>query len=481
MANEVYQEHKDKGSRADRGGSRSNVEFTPSKTCAAFMQDNSRMRVIIGPVGSGKSVASCVEIIRRASEQEPGPDGIRKTRWCVVRETVRQLNDTTIKTFCDWFPVGTFGIFHKTTKTYFFKSGDVEAEVMFRGLDDEADVANLTSLELTGAFVNEARDVKANILQVLRGRVGRYPSMRDGGPTWYGVWCDSNPPITGSWFYSMLEDIDPDDGVNPKDNDWSVYKQPSGRSPEAENTENLPEDYYSIEGRSDDYIRVYIDGLYSKSLSGTPVFKYFDPSMHMAKGPLNHVLQESRPIVVGIDAGLTPAAVIGQLDAKGRCLVLDEIAAFDMGAKRFCRTLLKPLLFERFNGASILLVVDPAGTQRAQTDEASVVDIFRQEGFKVIGAKTNKIAPRIQAVDTYLMEHRDGEPAFLVDPRCRRLKAAMMGGYRFHPRLAGIEKDKIHSHIADALQYMCLHISHIGGSVRVQRREISRISALGWT
>ena len=107
------------------------------------MQSNAKMRVLMGPVGSGKSVTCSFEVIRRASMQAPNQQHVRRSRWAVVRETVRQLQDTTIKTFLDWFPPGQCGEYMRTTKTYFFKVGDVEAEIMFRALDDADDVANL--------------------------------------------------------------------------------------------------------------------------------------------------------------------------------------------------------------------------------------------------------------------------------------------------------------------------------------------------
>ena len=49
------------------------IAFTPSRTVREFMQSDARMRVIKGPVGSGKSVGCCMEIIRRASMQKPNP------------------------------------------------------------------------------------------------------------------------------------------------------------------------------------------------------------------------------------------------------------------------------------------------------------------------------------------------------------------------------------------------------------------------
>lgn len=449
------------------------------------MLSNAPMRVLMGPVGSGKSVTCSFEIVRRAAMQEPDKSGLRRSRWAVVRQTVRQLVDTTIKTFLDWFPEGVCGRFMRTTKTYYLEMGDVRAEIMFRALDDAADVANLNSLELTGAWFNECRDIAPEIVDAMSKRIGRFPSAKDGGPTWVGMWGDTNPPTMDTWWYYQMEGLDPKDGVSPNDNGWNVFKQPSGRSIHAENVENLPEGYYETRGRSDEYIRVYIDGEYGLSLAGTPVYKYFRPEYHMAKMPLKPIINGIRPLVVGMDLGLTPAAIIGQQDPRGRMLIFAEAVSFDMGIQRFTRTVLKPLLAERFPGMPVQIVTDPAGIQRAQTDERSAVDIVKAEGFKVIPARTNSISARLNAVDDFLMRQVDGDPAFLVDPRCTRLKAAMMGGYRYHPKNGGIDKTGnagMHSHVAEALQYLALHINSIEtGANRHQARPVKRVASGGWT
>lgn len=428
---------------------------------------------------SGKSVGCCFEVVRRASAQALNKQGIRKTRCAVVRETARQLQDTTIKTWLDWFPEGVCGRYMRTTKTYFFKVGDVECEVMFRALDDADDVANLNSLELTFAWFNECRDIHPDIVDAMSKRVGRYPSAKDGGPTWHGMWGDTNSPTMDTWWYYQMEHLNPEDGVSPNDNGWDVFKQPSGRSPYAENIENLPDGYYDTQGRSEEYIRVYIDGDYGLSSAGKPVYKYFRPDYHIARGPLRAILNGVRPIVVGMDLGLTPAAVVGQQDPRGRALILAEAVSFDMGVQRFVRTILKPLLYERFSGAPVLVVVDPAGVVRSQTDERSAVDIIKAEGLRVIPAKTNSVSARINAVDDYLMRQVDGDPGFLMDPSVIRLKAAMMGGYRFK-KDGSIDKNS-HSHVAEALQYLMLHIGSGGGQLLQQRREVKQLSAVGWT
>jgi len=445
------------------------------------MASDSKMRVLMGPVGSGKSVASCFEVIRRASQQAPNKQGIRKSRVAIVRETARQLQDTTIKTFLDWFPTGVCGNFMRTTKTFFFKVGDVECEVMFRALDDADDVANLNSLELTFAWFNECRDIHPDIMDAMSKRIGRFPSAKDGGPSWFGMWGDTNPPTMDTWWYYQMEGLDSKDGVSPNNNGWKVFKQPSGRSPHAENIENLPDGYYDIQGRSDEYVRVYVDGEYGLSSAGQPVYKYFRPDYHIAGQTLRPVINGVRPIVIGMDLGLTPAAVIGQQDPRGRTLILDEAVSFDMGIQRFVRTILKPLIFERFTGAPVMVICDPAGIQRAQTDERSAVDIIKAEGLRVMPAKTNSMSARLSSVDDYLMRQVDGDAAFLLDPKCTWLKAAMMGGYRFHKKNGNIEKNK-HSHVAEALQYLMLHINHASDAAyTLQKRQVKRVAAAGWT
>lgn len=81
-----------------------NLDYKPPGPIAkSFMKDNAFVRGIRGPVGSGKSVTCCMEIMRRAVNQQPNASGIRRSRWAVIRNTNPQLKTTTIKTWRDWF------------------------------------------------------------------------------------------------------------------------------------------------------------------------------------------------------------------------------------------------------------------------------------------------------------------------------------------------------------------------------------------
>ena len=68
-----------------------------------------------------------------------------------------------------------------------------------------------------------------------------------------------------------------------------------------------------------------------------------------------------------------------------------------------------------------------------------------------------------------------------VDQKCIKLKAALMGGYRYHVKGEAIDKND-HSHVADALQYFCLHISSaMSGDLVSKSRAVTNVSSVGWT
>jgi hypothetical protein len=185
-----------------------------------------------------------------------------------------------------------------------------------------------------------------------------------------------------------------------------------------------------------------------------------------------------------MDFGLTPACTISQVDTFGRFLTYSDIISDGMGTLRFVREKLKPLLANKFPGMPVLIIGDPAGTQRAQTDERSVFDILRQEGFRVIPAKSNSVVARLSAVDSLLTRISDGKPAMLIDPGCRNLINALRGGYRYKIKTTGDVDDKPeknkYSHVADAFQYACLHADGnlTGDVLSTKRKEIVKSNYL---
>jgi len=405
-----------------------------------------------------------MEIIRRGHMQAPSADGIRRTRWAVVRNSYMQLKDTTIKTFQDWFPPTLFGDYSITNHTQYITAfPGVNIEVMFRALDRPDQVANLLSLELTAAWFNEAREIPSTIIDAMDGRINRYPSMRDGGASWCGIILDSNPPDDQSWLYRMQETVKP--------SNWAVFKQPSGLSVHAENTKHLAPGYYRelAKGKTEMYIRIYIHGQYGYLVTGKPVFESFVDNVHVAPRVLEP--EKGLEVILGFDFGLQPACTIAQVTHLGQLRILDELVSDGMGIKQFCKFQLIPLLRKKYFGFKFVGFGDPAGTQRSQTDESTCFDVLHSPEiglYNIIEAPTNAIVPRVMAVEDFLNGMYKGEPNFLLSPHLRYLRKAMNGGYHYEldpKRTSGANEYKLmpvknfYSHIADSLEYCCMYIS----------------------
>ena len=65
-------------------------------------------------------------------------------------------------------------------------------------------------------------------------RVGRYPSMREGGASWSGVICDTNAPEEDHWWAIMSGEVPIPDHIPReqatmlvKPDNWKFFTQPA--------------------------------------------------------------------------------------------------------------------------------------------------------------------------------------------------------------------------------------------------------------
>ncbi len=486
--------------------------FQATPTMWDAMQSQAYVTVLAGPVGSGKSVCACHRLVQLAIEQEPNAEGLRKTRSLIVRNTADQLRSTTMKTFLDWFPPGVWGLYKASERTFFMDLalGDntrVKAEFMFIALDTPDDVRKALSLEATFLWGNEWRELHPDVVDGLLMRLRRYPSKRDGGPTRSCAIFDTNMPDMDSWHYDKME--------HPPAN-WAVFIQPPAVvdrqeyiarmsedppaeeaivdtqrrewwiNPLADNLDNLDENYYQdiLPGKSDDFVDVYLRCRYGRSLAGVPVYdKTFVPEFHIVRGEILPLKSADYPVIIGLDFGRTPAAVLMQRTVSGRLLALAEVVSVNMGIETFLNTKLRPLLAAEFSGCTFLVAPDPAGWSKQQIGEISPVDVVKRAGFKVVKPATNDPERRIQAVERALMGQVDGKPLLGVAERCTVLVKGFRFGYRYKLNRAGMQDNKPEknefSHPHDALEYACLVAegNQLLGSYpgMSPRREVKRI------
>lgn len=434
------------------------VEYTPSPTLERFHASNAFVRGVRGPIGSGKSVACCWEIWTRAAEQVPGPDNVRRSRWVATRNTYGELTTTTLQTWLDWFPEDRFGkVVHGAPIMHNCRwplddGTQVELQMWFLALDRPEHVKKLLSLEITGAWMNEAREQPKAVLDALTGRVGRYPAKREGGASWFGVIMDTNPPDSDHWWYGLAEETSPEG--------FEFFSQPPGDSDEAENVENLPPGYYERlkAGKTDEWVKVYVRGEYGFVMDGKPVYPEFRDSLHVREFDLVKGL----PLYGGMDFGLTPAGLFAQRMPNGQIRIHSELVTDDMGIKRFGALWHREALL-RYPGMEFARITgDPAGQAR-NDDETTSFDLLRAEKVPAVPASTNSFTLRREAFAAPMTRLIDGEPGLIVHPQCRRLRKALAGGYHFK-RVAVAGADRFHnepdkgplSHVAEAGQYLVL-------------------------
>jgi hypothetical protein len=460
-----------------------------------FLKSDAFVTGIMGPIGSGKSTACVMKLVRGYQKQVAGPDGVVRRRSAIIRNSYPELKTTTIKTFHDWIPESIGKWVEQGPPTHrIFTVDEKNAitsdwEIIFLALDRSEDIRKLLSMELSDAWINEAREIPKAILDGLTGRIGRYPAIRDGGCTDPQIVMDTNPPDTDHWWAKLADFQDVDmqarsleieeklrvDGALKEGQPlFKFFRQPGGRTPKAENIPNLPAGYYPrvMAGKSDEWIKVYVDGDYGFVMDGRPVYPEYRDNVHCKAFALNRAL----PIYVGIDFGLTPAATFGQRSVTGQWRVVHELVTEDMGAKRF-GDMLATTMRERFHGFAFAAITgDPAGDARAQTDETTPFQILRSCNVEASPAPTNDFTKRREAVAFYLNRMVDGEPGLLIHPDCQKLRKGMAGGYHYR-RVQGVgerfhdQPDKnMSSHVAESLQYMMLG----GGEARtILRRDPS--------
>jgi len=470
------------------------ITYNASPTIAKFHASEAFIRGVGGPIGSGKSVGMCMEAVRLAFLQEPGPDGVRRTRGAIIRNTYPELKSTTIKTWTDWFKPEWFGpvVYDAPIYQRLKLADDVELEVLFLALDRPDDIKKLLSLEVSWVWMNEARELSKETLDGASGRVGRYPAKKDVECTNPCVFMDTNMPDDDHWWYNLAEGSDDPETARQQEEElqrlqqelleigaikpgqplMEFFRQPSGRSPDAENLENLRPGYYQFSqiGKDENWIKVYIDAEYGTIMDGKPVYPQFKDSLHVAKNELWPITK--LPVVLSFDFGRTPAAVFLQQTSLGQVRQLEEFTTEDMDITELAESMVLPTLNTKYANCPVYITGDPAGESKNDTDSTAAFDILHEvfesveNVVEIAACETNVPTKRQAAVKKHLKRLVGrGEPGFLLSPTCKVSRKGFNGGYRFKRVLVSGEakykeepdKNK-HSHPHDAIQYGALRI-----------------------
>lgn len=464
------------------------VNYDAPLTVTNFMLENAKVRTLTGPFGSGKTTGMAMELMRRAVMEHADGSGIRRTKFVVVRNTAQQLRQSVLEEIRKWFaPAMNFRVTDSTVQFRFNHSsqGRIESDWMLIPLDKPEDQQRLLSLNITGGWVSEFREVPLTLFEALLGRCGRYVPLGVRGNAWHGLIAESNPPDEDSDWYNKLEIETPPN--------WRCFRQPGGLDKTAENKLNLPPNYYEdlAANNNPDWVDVHVNGNYGKSLSGQAVFRTtFKPDFHVTYNTLHPI--PSIPLMLAQDFGRTPATLITQVDNRARLLVLNEMFDLNSGIEKFAVSQLRPHMATHYAGMASFMIGDPSGQHKTQVREESPFDCLKKLGFKIYPAPTNDLDPRLRAVEELLMRQVDGGPALLIDgTACPNLVKALKFHYRYKRKKQTTELDdkpeKTHpwSDLADDLQYASLG-SKGNYAAKLIMQSMPRLkkpiaSAAGWT
>ena len=476
--------------------------YIPTECGQLFHESDSPVKIILGPYGSGKSCCACVDILTYACAQAPDSDGIRHSRVLVVRSTYNELIMTTRKSLMEVLPneCGTItggGLSPRGFYDIPLPDGTrVQLELNLLAVQMVDDCNKLRSINASFAWLNEGSTLIPEVLPTVQQRVGRFPSLANGGVSWGGVIIDSNMPSHGTWLWDLMN--------NPPEN-YLVIKQPPAAfeqidvqgvktyviNDNAENLKNLgavepgdptefdsEEDYQQyLHEKGKRYYRNQIDTLIRLGrydviqnqycmidvpiIEGKPVYPEFNIDRHVSKQPLEPI--PFQPVIIGSDtSGIHPAAVVMQLQ-QGRWCIIDELYAEGEGLETFLYSMLIPLLREKYTSNKVTAALDPANARDAWTG-ITPRQRFEEAGISSVTELTNSPKTRIAAVSHLLnlyvgglLVNKECEltiRGFQADYRYKRIRATGTVGVIYSPQP---EKNYV-SHVMDSISYAALLI-----------------------
>lgn len=439
--------------------------YNAEPTLARFHASDAFFRGVRGPLGSGKSVGCCAEVMRRCLEQRPF-HGVRRSRWAVIRNTYGELRTTTIKTWEDWYGAVTritFG--HPITGLIDRPLRDetrLLAELVFISLDRPAHVRKLKSLELTGAWLNEASELPVEVLDMATGRVNRYPGKMLGGPSWSGIIADTNSCNVDNWWYRLAEEERPEH--------YEFFSQPpalltergaDGRlayrpNPAAENISNHTAGYgyylLQVPGKTKSWVNVYVLNRYGSPDPGNLVYPEYSE-----KNLTDREFDAGRgELVWSHDFNFTPlSSVIMQRDGD-MVYAVDEIVLESATAKQaaleFC---------ERYAGFGGVVHIygDASGRQGEkhghESDYTTLARELKRRGFRV-QRRDPPANPPIKdgqaSLNAKICDATDKRTFFVNSGKCPTLHKGL-SALKLKAGSTFQEEDAAYQHITTAVRY----------------------------
>ena len=412
------------------------IRYWPGPTAQKAHRSRARVKYAWGPFRSAKSTWLCWRFFYLC--ERVAKLGL-SLRGIILRDTYRNLKDTTLKTWDEWFGSlsETIEAEPRTIRLH-IPDSPITHELLFRHGQNAAEASNFLSSEygfigleeICPAFTPSGLISPGISEEVFDMALGRLVQKGIEEPE---LSMTSNPPPVQHWASKRLIDVS---SSKLADLNWAHFWFP----PE-ENKMNIRPGFYEelMKAWPEELVRRFVKGERVAVYPGLPVFaKDFSERLHV-RDDLKPT--PSLPLTLCADtSGLAPAALITQIDHKGRWLWLHELQGGyidgrlveQIGAERFSEEC-KLLALREFPGFKFNRGYgDPFRLKaKSDTDEKTWQQFFRAAGFELDPGATS-IVERTETVRRRLNHNIEGSPAILINRQgCPMTIQALQGGYRY--------------------------------------------------
>ncbi|MGY3392944.1 hypothetical protein ACVWW6_005535 [Bradyrhizobium sp. USDA 3311] len=452
----------------------------PGPIGEAYMFGQEAIEFILGPVGSAKTTCSIFRILVNSLRMPVCKDGIIRSRGCVVHANLRALYRTAVPSLQQFFKPGTPGVDYaggqdrplQITLRFQTPNGK-RLQIIIDGFGITKDTMEelLRGYQCNFGWCIEADQLDSEVPPFIYSRVaqGRYPGkgmLEDPEADVPGtVWGDLNAPLITNYIYT--------DFVEAPRPGYKLHRQPSGLSDKAENRKFVSlESYQKLAATlPPDKKRRMVDAEFGTVGDGALVYPEYRFDIHCAKQPLKPL---DLPLILGADAGGSPALVLMQYTAKGQMRWIDELVSKPgTGPGRFAEALVD-LLQSKYRGLPIGHAFgDPSAFHGADriAGELSFMEILgRAISVNFVPTVTNDPSARQESVSWFLRRgvDEDGFPYFQHCPLMKTTLGGFQGGFMVVKNIhdtsdrVAFVKNKF-SHVHEGGQYGCYGIrGHAG-------------------
>lgn len=452
----------------------------PGPIGEAYMFGTAPIEFIMGPVGSAKTTCSIFRILVNSLRMPVCKDGIIRSRGCVVHANLRALYRTAVPSLQQFFKPGAPGVEWSGGQDRplqlvlrFQTPNGKRLQIILDGFGITKDSMEelLRGYQCNFAWCVEADQLDGEVPPFLYSRVaqGRYPGKgllaNPDADVPGTVWGDLNAPLISNYIYG--------DFIEAPRSGYVLHRQPSGLSDKGENRKFVSRESYVKLAATlpPDKKRRMVDAEFGIVGDGALVYPSYRSDIHCAKEKLQPL---DLPLLIGSDAGGSPALVLGQMTPKGHMRWLAELVTQPgTGPGRFAEYLVD-LLQSQFRGLPVAHAWgDPSAFHGADrvAGELSFMEILSKAiGKSFLPTVTNDPSARQESVDWFLRRglDDDGFPYFQHCPTMKTIHGGFLGGFQIVKNIhdssdrVSFMKNKF-SHVHEGGQYLCYGVrGHAG-------------------